>query len=155
MGRPSAKPDLIARPLRRRGTDRNAEAKRQAAIVEFVRWVAPEIIIFHVPNGGWRTKAEAGRLRSMGVLAGVLDLVLILPFGRSAYWETKTPTGRLSDDQKTIIRSLERLGHQWSVVLSIDDARRGLKALGVETREHPIAAQIGAGFPWRSPEAAA
>ena len=74
--------------------DWNQEARPQAAIVEYVRWVAPQIVIFHVPNGGWRSKAEAARFKWIGVLAGVFDLVLILPDGRSAYWEAKRPKGR-------------------------------------------------------------
>jgi hypothetical protein len=116
--------------------DNNAEARRQAAIVAYVRLVAPHVLIWHVPNGGFRTKAEAARLKWTGVLAGVLDLTLALPDGRSAYWETKVPkTGRLSDDQKIVIAALERLGHSWSVVRSIDDARGELERLGVETRE--------------------
>jgi hypothetical protein len=135
MGRPAAQRDLLGRPLRREPRDRNAEAKRQAAIVEFVRWVAPHVPIFAVPNGGFRTKAEAARLKWTGVLAGVLDLVLPLPEGRSAYWETKTPRGRLSADQLAFIARLEALGHVWAVVRSIDDARRELDRLGVETRE--------------------
>jgi VRR-NUC domain len=135
MGRPAAQRDLLGRPLRRVPLDRNAEAKRQAAIVEFVRWVAPQIVVWHVPNGGYRTKAEAARLRWVGVLAGVLDLTLALPEGRSAFWETKTPRGRLSDDQKAIIGRLQALGHSWAVVQSIDDARAELARLGIETRE--------------------
>lgn len=116
--------------------DNNAEARRQAAIVAYVRVVAPQLLIWHVPNGGLRTKSEAARLKWVGVLAGVLDLTLILPAGRCAFWETKVPkTGRLSDDQLKMIADLERLGHIWAVVLSIDDARRELKRLGVATRE--------------------
>jgi hypothetical protein len=115
--------------------DRNAEGKRQAAIVEYVRMVAPHIIIYHVPNGGYRTRAEAARLKWIGVLAGVLDLVLLSPGGRSAHWECKKPKGRLSPDQRDYIARLEGLGHSWAIVLSIDDARRELARLGVETRE--------------------
>jgi hypothetical protein len=129
--------DLLTRRYRqvKEPRDRNAEAKRQAAIVEFVRWVAPHIIVWAVPNGGYRTKAEAARLKWTGVLAGVLDLTLALPAGRSAFWETKTPKGRLSDDQLAVIEQLKALGHSWAVVLSIDDARRELARLGIETRE--------------------
>jgi hypothetical protein len=115
--------------------DKNAEARRQAAIVEFVRWVAPQIVIWHVPNGGYRTKAEAGRLKWIGVLKGVLDLTLMLPEGRTAYWETKTPRTYLSDDQKDFIAKAEALGHTCALVRSIDDARRELARLGVATRE--------------------
>jgi hypothetical protein len=115
--------------------DRNAEAKRQAAIVAYVRWTCPQVIIFAVPNGGLRTKAEAARLKWTGVLAGVYDLVLVLPRGRTAFWETKTDRGRLSADQQAFRDRLVLLGHQHAVVCSIDDARRELIRLGVETRE--------------------
>ena len=134
--------DLFTRRSRRvrEPRDPNAEANRQAAIVEYVRWVAPHIICWAVPNGGLRSKAEAARLKWTGVLAGVLDLTLALPEGRSAYWETKTPHGRLSDDQKAIIGQLQALGHSWAVVLSIDDARRELARLGITTREARVRA---------------
>jgi hypothetical protein len=131
---------VLPRPAKRGGKsarprDRNAEARRQASIVWYVRAVAPDIRIWHVPNGGLRTKSEAARLKWVGVLAGVLDLTLVLPGGRSAYWETKTPWTGLSDDQKDMIKALEALGHDWAVVLDIDDARRELRRLGVKTRE--------------------
>ena len=54
--------------------------------------------------------------------------------------ETKTPHGRLSDDQKAIIGQLQALGHSWAVVLSIDDARRELARLGITTREARVRA---------------
>jgi hypothetical protein len=127
--------DLFRRPERREPLDKNAEAKRQAAIVEYVRWCAPQIVIYAVPNGGLRSKAEAARLKWTGVLAGVLDLTLVLPDGRTAHWETKTPHGRLSESQQNFITTLEALGHPWAVVRDIDDARRELARLGVITRE--------------------
>jgi hypothetical protein len=125
---------LALHPIERR-RDGNAEARRQAAIVEYVRTVAPEILIWAVPNGGLRSKSEAARLKWTGVLAGVPDLTLALPNWRCAFWETKTPRGRLSNDQLAIRAKLERLGHCWAVVRDIDDARRGLAELGIETRE--------------------
>ncbi len=135
MPRAAAARDLFQRPLRRQELDRNAEAKRQAAIVEYVRWVAPQVVIFAVPNGGLRAKAEAARLKWTGVLAGVLNLVLVLPDGRVAFWECKTPPGRISPAQFAFIDRLEALGHSWAVVRSIDDARRELAGLGIKTRE--------------------
>ncbi len=41
--------------------------------MEWIRLVAPDLIAFHVPNGGFRTKAEAARMKWVGVLAGVPD----------------------------------------------------------------------------------
>jgi hypothetical protein len=128
--------------LPRHERDRNAEAKRQASIVEYVRWVAPHIVIFAVPNGGLRTKAEAARLKWTGVLAGVLDLVLLLPDARCGLWETKTPRGRLSEDQQHFIIRLMALGHRWAIVRDIDDARRELAALGIETREAKVTDEL-------------
>ena len=36
-------------------------------------------LLYHVPNGGSRNKAEASKLKRMGVRAGVPDLVLPVP----------------------------------------------------------------------------
>jgi hypothetical protein len=114
----------------------NAEARIQAAIVEYVRTVAPDIKIYAVPNGGLRTRREAARLKWTGVLAGVLDLILLLPGGRCAHWETKVPGGKgPTDEQEDMIDWLVRNDHTWAVVRSIDDARRELSRLGVWTRE--------------------
>jgi VRR-NUC domain len=132
---PAAARDLFGRNERRIPLDRNAEARRQAAIVEYVRWCAPDVVIFAVPNGGLRTKAEAARLKWTGVLAGALDLALVLPGARCAFWETKTPRGRLSDDQKAFIRLIEARGHTWAVVRAVEDARAELARLGIRTRE--------------------
>ena len=115
--------------------DANAEARRQAAIVDFVRLVAPQVIIWAVPNGGLRSKSEAARLKWTGVLAGVLDLTLALPGGGCAFWETKTTYGRLSNEQRDFIARLDALGHSWAVVRDIHDARRELAILRIETRE--------------------
>jgi hypothetical protein len=127
--------DLFGRRVQTETLDRNAEGRRQIAVVEYVRWVAPHIVIFHPANGGWRTRAEAARFKALGVLAGVLDLVLVLPDARCAFWECKTPKGRLSDDQQAMILRLMALGHRWAIVRDIDDARRELAALEIETRE--------------------
>ena len=52
------------------------------------RWAAyqsgkyPELkLLYHVPNGGSRNKAEAGRFKAEGVKAGVPDLCLPVPRG--------------------------------------------------------------------------
>ena len=126
--------DLFAEKVRR-PPDRNAEGRRQIAIVEYVRWVAPEIIIFHPANGGWRTKTEAARFKAMGALAGIPDLMLVLPDGRAAFWECKTDKGRASPAQAEIFARLAALGHHAAIVRGINDARRELAWLGVETKE--------------------
>lgn len=50
----------------------------------------PELaLMYHVPNGGKRSKSEAVRFRAMGVKAGVPDI--FLPVKRSGHWPTLPP----------------------------------------------------------------
>jgi hypothetical protein len=129
--------DLFGRRTAR-PRDRNGEARRQAAIVDYVRRVAPDVEIWHVPNGGLRSKAEAGRMKWVGVLAGVYDLTLALPGGRAAYWECKTPWGQLSQAQCEWSLRMLALGHHVALVRSIDDARAELERYGIVTRESGV-----------------
>lgn len=63
--------------------DFNAEARIQAAIVEWVRTVAPGVLIFAVPNGGLLSKAEAARMKWTGAVAVIPNLAVIAPIVRS------------------------------------------------------------------------
>ncbi len=113
---------------------RNDEAKIQAAIVEWVRAVAPEAIIFAVQNGGLRTPREAALLKWTGVVAGVPDLAVIA-HGKAHFIEVKTSVGRLSEAQRDTIAKLETIGAPVALARSIDDARAASRAWGIETRE--------------------
>lgn len=79
--------------------------------------------LMHVPNGGARSKGEAGKLKAMGTRPGVPDFLLPRARGR---WsglaiELKSPTGRLSDPQKFWLAGLEQEGYLTSVCRSLDD----------------------------------
>ena len=114
---------------------RNAEARIQAAIVEWVRTVAPDVLVYAVPNGGLRTKAEAALLRWTGTLAGVPDLAVVAAGGRVYHMEVKTPDGRVSPEQRALMMRLTALGAGVAVVRSIDDVRTAFAAWGISTRE--------------------
>jgi VRR-NUC domain len=118
-----------------RKRDGNAEARIQHAIVEYVRRVAPDVLIFAIANGGLRAKAEAARLKWTGVLAGIPDLAIVAPGGRVCFIEVKQPRGFLSDAQREIRDWLIALGSPPAICKSIDDAREALAAWGVETNE--------------------
>lgn len=77
-----------------------------------IRWAQfesgrhPELsLLFHVPNGGKRSKVEAARFKAMGVQAGVPDLFLPVPRGayHGLFIEMKAPKGRTSNAQNTWI----------------------------------------------------
>jgi hypothetical protein len=128
---------------------RNAEAQIQAAIVQYVRTVAPDVLIFHVPNGGLRSKSEAARLKWQGVVPGIPDLVLLWRYPwhsppQIAFFEIKAPKGRLSFDQCCILEWLDDQGFSYAIVRSIDDARTHLAKLGIPTRDSSSAVERAA-----------
>jgi VRR-NUC domain len=88
---------------------RNDEANIQAGIVAWARLVAPDVLIFAVPNGGFRTPREAALMKWTGVLAGVPDLAVVAD-GKAFFLEVKTAKGRLSDAQRETISRLETIG---------------------------------------------
>ena len=75
----------------------------------------PELtLLYHVPNGGSRNKAEAGRFRAEGVKAGVPDLCLPVARGgyHGLYIELKRKKGgRVSEDQKAWLSALQQQGY--------------------------------------------
>ena len=118
-----------------RPRDRNAEARIQAAIVEWIRLVAPGLIAFHVPNGGYRTKTEAARMKWVGVLAGIPDVVVMGLDGRCWLIEVKGPGGTLSADQILIRDRCAALRIPFVVAKSIDDVRQAFRLWEIQTRE--------------------
>ncbi len=71
-------------------------------------------LLYHVPNGGSRKKAEAGRFRAEGVKAGVPDLCLPVARGgdHGLYVELKRLKGsKTSDDQKAWLSELAAQGY--------------------------------------------
>lgn len=65
---------------------RRTEEQEQIALMNWARMqenVYPELtMLFHIPNGGKRSKAEAARFKAAGVKSGVPDLFLPIPRGK-------------------------------------------------------------------------
>ena len=118
-----------------RPRDRNAEARTQAAIVEWIRLVAPDLLVFHVPNGGFRKPAEAARMRWIGVLAGIPDLVLLGRDGQSWLIEVKAAGGSLSAEQRAIRDRCTAMRVPYVIAKSIDDVRQAFEIWEIPTRE--------------------
>lgn len=107
-----------------------SEFDLHAAVVSHLAWRAKSgVFWFHPANGGGRSKAEAGRLKAMGVVPGVPDLMLLIE-GRCYGLELKSSKGRLSPAQKTTIPSMERAGCTIAVANSVDAAIDTLTAWG-------------------------
>lgn len=103
--------------------------------------------LFHVPNGGGRSKREATILKAMGVKAGVSDLFLpVMRCTRDAdgfvdvrggLWiEMKADKGSVSDDQWKWIYAMRKNGYLAEVCFGWEAAVEAIKGyLGGEWPE--------------------
>lgn len=55
-----------------------------------------KFLVFHVPNGGARSKVEAGIMQAMGTLAGVADITLLIRGGITVFIELKIKTWKIA-----------------------------------------------------------
>ena len=80
----------------------------------------PKCCIFAVPNGGSRNVVEAMKMKATGTLAGVSDLIVLLP-NKCLFIEVKTDKGTQSDKQKEFENTVKSLGFEYYVVRSVND----------------------------------
>lgn len=96
------------------------EHRIQTACVRWFRMAHPRLAprLFAVPNGGRRDGITGARLKEEGVLAGVADLVLLVPNAKyhALLIEMKTPKGRQSDSQRAWQRAVAGNGDYLYVV---------------------------------------
>lgn len=81
------------------------------------------LLLFAVPNGGFRNKREAGIMKAEGVTAGVADVILLKPSGgyASLCVEFKTEEGTQRATQKEWQKAAEGAGNKYIIVRSFDD----------------------------------
>ena len=79
--------------------------------------------IFAVPNGGYRSKATAGRMKSEGLKAGVWDIFIPIQMGQHCgMWiEMKVGKNRLTPAQFAF-RNTVGDAYKWNVCYSWHDA---------------------------------
>lgn len=102
--------------------------------------------LFAIPNGGGRSKAEAGRLKAEGVKAGVSDTMLPLKRqGCAGLWlELKAPGKKPTPDQRAWLLRMARAGYraEWRDDW-LEAARVVADYCGVPAPVRRIAAQQG------------
>ena len=105
------------------------EEQEQAAVFEWAMLMSKQFPdledLFHIGNGGLRSKSEAARFKRMGVKPGVSDLFLPAPVGKyHGLWiEMKRQKGgRLEPEQKDWIERMNRKGYLALVAHGADEA---------------------------------
>lgn len=104
---------------------RGAESEFQihsAIVVAWRKFARRDWLLWHTPNGERREQRTAAKLRAMGTLPGVPDLLLLGPDGRLRCIEVKGASGRLSDGQNEFRAFCIARGIPFAVVCSLADA---------------------------------
>lgn len=110
-------------------------AARMEGRIPPLRW------LFHVPNGGHRSKSVARELRASGVRAGVPDIFLLAP--RQGYAglviEMKAEDGRVRPEQRAWLEHLAEEHYKVLVCRSwVAAAQQICLYLGVTPEEHGV-----------------
>ena len=100
-------------------------------VTELAYRLRPEIVRYAIPNGGLRNIRVAQKLKAEGLQPGMPDLGFAIEDGRCRWLEMKTDKGALSVYQIGIRRRLERLGHEWAMARSVDEALSHLADWGL------------------------
>ena len=97
----------------------NDEDKIQAHIV---KWLQEKGIEFFavINQAAGRSAIQQMQMITLGLKSGVSDLVLILS-DQTIYCEVKAENGKQSDKQVQFQNRVEKLGHKYIVVKSVED----------------------------------
>ena len=104
---------------------RNEEHNIQVSCVQWFRYAHNSLspLLFAVPNGGQRNVVVAAKLKAEGVVAGVSDLLLLLPNNdyHALCIEMKSYKGRQTENQKAWQKEVEKQGYKYAVCRSLDE----------------------------------
>lgn len=101
-----------------------------------------KLTFFAVPNdlfnrSGPSAMRRVARMKKMGLRPGAADLVVLLPNGRTLFWELKVKGGALSDNQKAWRDKVMGLGFDYVVIWSLDDAKAIIEAATKSVADAP------------------
>jgi hypothetical protein len=110
---------------------RRPEQEIQRSVFEHFAWRAmPGVFAFHCPNGGWRSPVEAQIFKSLGVVAGVPD-ILIVCRGKLYALELKATRGQLTKVQIETQARMRAAGVVVETAHGIDQAIQALETWGM------------------------
>ena len=109
---------------------RHPEHQLQTACFQWFNLQYPEFrgLLFAVPNGGGRSRIEAALLKAEGVVAGVADMLLLVPSkgyaGLCIEFKAATKAAHQSEAQKNWERLINKYGaYKYTVVRTFEEFR--------------------------------
>lgn len=106
-----------------------SEHAEQAMFVQWFRMQYPGVLLFAIPNGEYRSKPTAMRLKAEGVVSGVPDLCI--PAWHLYIEMKRTKGGTVSKEQREILDYLEGCGYTVAVCKGFEAARDFVLSLPV------------------------
>ncbi|MDD2192656.1 MAG: VRR-NUC domain-containing protein [Bacteroidales bacterium] len=105
---------------------KHEEGDIQKGCVEWFRLQYPKLskLLFAVPNGGKRTARQGKMLKYEGMVAGVADLLLLVPkqgYGCLCLELKNGNKGRQQSNQKEWQEDAEKYGNKYVLVRSLDE----------------------------------
>lgn len=102
---------------------------QQKIVIDFRnRNLKNDNLIFAIPNGGSRNQLEAMKLKKTGTLAGVSDLIIMIP-NKIIFLELKTEKGIQSDSQKLFQNKVNALGFEYCLIRNLKDYEELMQTL--------------------------
>lgn len=110
-----------------------SELQIQAAAFQWAWNTYPHTrrLLFHVPNGGYRSKVEAANMKASGVVPGIPDMLLLWK-GRAHAFEFKTTSGRASPEQVKVHHAWIDQNIPVYVVRSVEDFKQIFKSIIIQ-----------------------
>ena len=99
-----------------------SEHSEQVGFINWFRAKYPDVLIFAIPNGEKRAISVAKRLKMEGVVRGVPDL--FVPAWTLWIEMKRVSGGRLSTEQRQMIKYLEGIGHTVIIGKGAGDASK-------------------------------
>jgi DNA topoisomerase IB len=128
--------DLLTNRWRKVRAPDPLEVQVQIALIQHLHWRARRgVVYFHCPNGELRDKKSAAKLRAMGVLPGVSDLVFVWIDDEgqlhNLYLELKARGRKPTPEQVAFADAIRDAGAEYDFADNLDDALRLLDARGL------------------------
>jgi len=118
------------------------ESKLQQECVRWFRYQFPHYkkLLFSVPNGGQRNIVTASILKAEGALAGVSDLILLIPRGEyhGLCIEMKSGKNDLTESQEEFKQAVQKHGYRHVTCRTFDEFEREINSYLGESVEKRV-----------------